>query len=644
MKTLHEKLKDLHSQQSVSSYEVPRERIFRHHLTPGQKIRYWLLDYIAFVMAGILLVALLSPAVAMPLSLLFILVYMLGFILKSHCQWEVCMPIYHLKSRKNSQITQFLDRRPKEEGILYLGNDRDRFNKALWFSANQLKTHMVAFGMTGSGKTQFLLGLMYQLALLDSGFIFVDGKASISTWFSVYSIAKQLGLEDNLLVINFLTGNKATTHQSNKISNTLNPFAYGSSDNLMEMLSSFMGEEKSENSMWRGRAEALGRCLLRALCELRDQGKLELSVDVIRSYFPLPKLEALAKNEILSTTTRESINYYLNDLPGWKIAKVSDDEKVASEAELTASQQHGFLTMQFTHVLELLSGTYAHIMKTDLAEIDFTDVIVNRRILYIMLPSLEKSPESLKHLGRMIITSIRNALANLLSINKLTGTKELLVDTKAFNTEIPFGLFFDEYGSYCVEGFADVAAQARELNVMACFSGQDYASFKKSSDHEAERVLSNTGIKIFLKTECDTTKNIAINRGSKAYAYLANHIEQAKERTFAGYRDTGQGTVQEIDRICFDDLFSQAPGDCHILYGDKLWRVKGFYGDFQLEEKSQVNQFIKLRKPLIKKGCTPLRAKSWKNTVRQKVHPDQMSLELVQYIKSKQEALHHAKM
>lgn len=310
---------------------------------------------------------------------------------------------------------------------------------------------------------------------------------------------------------------------------------------------------------------------------------------------PLEKLSAFLDNPALSEKTKESIQFYLNDLPGWSVYDNATEPAQAQKAELEVNKQHNFLTMQFTHVLELLSGAYGHITHTDLSEVDFMDVIVNRRILYVMLPDLEKSPESLKNLGRLVVSSIRIALSRLLGIESLSGTKEELIDNKAFNASVPYGMFFDEYGTYCVDGFAGIAAQARDLNVMLVFAGQDYVSFKQGSESEAQRIISNTGISIFLKTECLETKQIAIDRAGSAFAYLSEDIKRKPESELEGYRDTGSGKLKEINRVLFDDLFSQKPGQCHITYGDYLWRAKGFYGDFQYVENYRLNSFIKLK-------------------------------------------------
>lgn len=595
MQDSKEKKYSVTSQKSVAKHEVSRTRAFRQRLKPGEFFDYLLIDYVAYFMGGIVIVGILSPALIIPLSILFLAAFFVSLSVGKYTDWALHPPIY-LKT-KTDAFKKDEHKKNKPAGLLYFGNDADRNNKALWFNREELVTHIALFGTTGSGKTELLLGLMHQLILLDSGSIFVDGKASIQTFAKLYSMAKRAGLEENILVINFFTGyeTKGSKDRKEKISNTFNPFAYGSSDTLMEILSGLMGEAIGEHIMWRERAEALGRCVLRALCELRDQENLELSIDKIRDNLSIEKLCAFLKNASLSKEAKNSIQYYLNNLPGWSVYINASEPAQKQKAELEMNKQHNFLTMQFTHVLELLAGTYGHITQTDLSEVDFMDVIVNRRILYIMLPALEKSPESLKSLGRMVVTSIRNTLSRLLGIGSLTGSKEKLLENKSFNADMPYSIIFDEYGSYCVEGFADIAAQARELNIILVFAGQDYASFKQGSEIEAKRIISNTGIKIFMKTECLDTKQLAIDRAGSTYAYISEDIKREPESNLENYRDTGGGKLKEINRILFDDLFAQKPGQCHITYGDYLWRVRSFYGDFEMVENYRINTFIKLK-------------------------------------------------
>jgi hypothetical protein len=621
--------------QSINRFENSRSRLFREHRTAQERRAQFLKNYAWIILLCLLLIALLMPALTVVLAVLFLIVCLLSLPLKKEANWLLREPI-HEKNEK--EMCQLKSSERENAGILYLGNAVDYENKALWFSQADLVTHGLILGTTGSGKTQLLLGMMHQFAAIGSGFIFCDGKGDVKTWFYLYSIAKQLGLEDNIMVINFLTAGQTKIGKSAKFSNTLNPFSCGSSDALMEIISGFMGGSGNDSSMWRGRAEALGRCLLRALCELRDNGEIDLSIDVIRSQLPLNKLEKLAHHPGLSDFAKEGIEYYLGELPAWNAYKeaseqdTNEGENAKNDAKKTAYEQHGYLTMQFTKTLEMLSGTYAHITRTDLAEVDFKDIITNRRILYIMLPSLEKSPESLKDLGRMIVTSIRNALAGLLGGDQLTGDKQFLLDAKPTHADSPFGIFLDEYGSYAVDGFGDIGAQARSLNISVWFAGQEFDSFKKGSDIEASRILSNTGIKIFMKTESDTTTQIANERAGETYVYAANHVKLND----SGFSDktvvTGSYSAQKVKRITKEDLVSQKPGECHVFFGESLWRVKAFYGDFTLPQRTHVNHFIKIKSKQDSEEWSPMAADLWVKEAKGATHPDNMSASLIRYL------------
>lgn len=612
---------------TVKDYEVNRRQLFRKHQNGFQRFASVVHHYGWTILLALLLFSVLLPALAVIFAAVSLCIYLMVVRQKNSSKWLLREPGY-------------ISDKPidDETGLLYLGNAKDEENKALWFSRGDLARHGLILGATGSGKTELMFTMMHQFAALGSGFIFCDGKAGVATWFSVYTMAKELGLEDNLTVINFLTPNKGDGESGTKISNTFNPFAFGSSDTLMEILSGLMGSTGNDSGMWRGRAEALGRCILRALCELRDQNELDLSVDTIRQFISLNKLEGLSKDNRLSSFTKSGITYYLSELPGYNAYKEalqedSDAAKAAAnDAKKTAYEQHSYLTMQFTKTLELLSGTYSHITKTDLSEVDFRDIIKNRRILYIMLPSLEKSPESLKDLGRMVVTSVRSALASLQGGDRLTGSKEVLLDAKPTQADIPYALFFDEYGSYAVEGFGDICAQARSINISAWFSGQEFDSFEKGSKIEASRILSNTGIKIFMKTEGKSTLDVANARAGQAYVYAANQVETRDESLSESTYESGTYSIQQVQRITMKELADQKPGQCHVLYGKYLWRVNSFYADFKLRNKSKLNQFIKIKKDRAEHVCSSLSADEWDGATSSAVHPDSMSKSLMSFI------------
>src|SRR3989338_2727990 len=179
-------------------------------------------------------------------------------------------------------------------GIYYFGNEIKTTNE-LWFSNVDMRTHVLIFGSTGSGKTQALLGITYNALLQASGFIYVDGKGDNSLYASIFSMVRSMGREDDLLLINFMTGARDIIGpQEGRLSNTLNPFGSGSSSMLSNLVVSLMGTAQAgsgDADMWKGRAIGFVESLMKVLVAMRDAGHILLDANTVRNYFHLPKLE-----------------------------------------------------------------------------------------------------------------------------------------------------------------------------------------------------------------------------------------------------------------------------------------------------------------------------------------------------------------
>lgn len=183
-------------------------------------------------------------------------------------------------------------------GIAFFGNDR-KTGEELWFANDDMRTHALIFGSTGSGKTEALVSLAYNALVQGSGFIYVDGKGDNSLYAKVFSMVRSMGREDDLLLINFMTGARDIVGpQEKRLSNTLNPFCQGSSSMLTQLVVSLMGGsgQSSDGDMWKGRAIAFVEALMRLLVYMRDDGAILLDANSIRNYFDLGRL-----NRLLST-------------------------------------------------------------------------------------------------------------------------------------------------------------------------------------------------------------------------------------------------------------------------------------------------------------------------------------------------------
>ncbi|WP_133128941.1 TraM recognition domain-containing protein [Legionella nagasakiensis] len=490
-------------------------------------------------------------------------------------------------------------------GIAFFGNDR-KTGEELWFANDDMRTHALIFGSTGSGKTEALVSIAFNALVQGSGFIYVDGKGDNSLYAKVFSMVRSMGREDDLLLVNFMTGARDIIGpQEKRLSNTLNPFCQGSSSMLTQLVVSLMGgsSQSSDGDMWKGRAIAFVEALMRLLVYMRDEGAILLDADTIRNYFDLQRLETIVIDKIFPRDDQESINIesipklvtdplrnYLGTLPGYN--KEKKGKQVSQVFE-----QHGFITMQLVRAFSSLADTYGHIVRTNLAEVDFKDVVLNRRILVVLLPALEKSPDELSNLGKIIVSSLKAMMAAGLG-EEVEGDYRDVIERKPTNSPTPYICVLDEYGYYAVQGFAVVPAQARSLGFSAIFAGQDLPAFQKASKEEAASIGANTNIKICMKLEDPTeTWDFFTKTAGEAYVTKVDSF-QTKETSIANsYMDTKSSSFEKRSRIDLLDLKEQTEGEAHIFFRSKIVRARMFYANPKPVKKLKLNQFLKVEAP-----------------------------------------------
>ena len=495
---------------------------------------------------------------------------------------------------------------PRESnGIQFFGNEHNT-NKELWFTNDDMRTHVLIFGSTGSGKTEALISIAYNSLTQGSGFIYIDGKGDNALYSKVFSMVRYMGRDDDLLLVNFMTGARDIVGaQKTRLSNTMNPFNRGSSSMLSELIVSLMGDSSSggDGDMWKGRAISFVQALMRILTVMRDEGHLLLDAHTIRNYFILEKLEQIVIDKSfplddaspvplheLPDVVLQPLKMYLDNLPGYVAAKKGNQ---AGEVR----EQHGFITMQLTRVFSSLADNYAHIIRASLAEIDFKDVVLNRRILVVLLPALEKSPDELANLGKIIVASIKAMMASGLG-DEVEGSYKDVIEKKPTNAPTPYVCIMDEYGYYAVKGFAVVPAQARSLGFSAIFAGQDLPAFQKVSKEEAASIGANTNIKICMKLEDPQETWEFFNKvAGEAYVTNVREFSVNQNSLTHSYMDTKQASVDRKGRIDLLDLKDQREGDFHIFYRSKIIRGRAFYANPKPVSKMQVNQFLPVKKP-----------------------------------------------
>lgn len=544
------------------------------------------------------------------LSGFFDVLFLLAVVIFSYCYFQKARLPFRMPMRSGQNdygdLVPGSNTKPrKARGIYFFGNEKND-NQEMWFTNEDMRTHVLIFGSTGSGKTEALVSLAYNALLQSSGFIYVDGKGDNSLYAKLFSMARSMGREDDVLLVNFMTGARDIIGpQERRLSNTLNPFANGSSSMLTQLIVSLMAESAAspDGDMWKGRAIGFVEALMRVLVTMRDAGHILLDANTIRQYFLLPKLEAMVSDKIFlrdaqeavslenfPRTVLEPIENYVFNLPGYNKEKKGNQVSQVLE-------QHGYITMQLTRVFTSLADTYGHIMRTNLAEVDLKDVVLNRRILCVLLPALEKSPDELSNLGKVIIASLKAMMAAGLG-DSVEGEIASIIEAKPTNAKTPYLCILDEYGYYSVKGFAVVPAQARSLGFSVVFAGQDLPSFQKASKEEAASIGANTNIKICMKLEDPTeTWDFFMKSAGESYVTHVDSFQVDMGSVFGMYQDGRGARAEKRSRIDLLDLKEQAPGEAHFFFRSKVVRGKFFFANPKLTSEIRLNHFLKVSAP-----------------------------------------------
>lgn len=518
-------------------------------------------------------------------------------------------------------------RKGKAGGILYLGNmfpDREE----VWFDDSDARTHMLYLGTTGSGKTEGLKSMATNAMCWASGFVYIDGKADTDLWSSLSSLVRRFGRDDDLLVLNYMTGNSNRKAPSN----SMNPFSTGSASYLTQMMVSLMPEAEGDNAMWKERAVSLLGALMPALTWKRDNQDIGMSVGTIRQALTLAACVKLSRDESLPEIIRRGLKGYLETLPGYVDAAFDDDGKdkpMGPDQPMidttTAKTQHGYLSMQFTRSLQSLADDYGYIFDSQAADVDMLDVVLNRRILVVLIPALEKSGDETANLGKIVAATLKGMMGSTLG-STVEGESSTVIENKPTQSATPFMTIFDEVGYYASAGMGVMAAQARSLGFSLLFSAQDLPAMEKRVKEEARSIAANCNIKIFGKLEDPTqTKEFFEKTVGTAFVTEVSGFQTQAGSLSRSYHDNFQAGVQDRKRANYDAIRAQKEGEATIAFGDRVVDVRIFYSNPGFAKAMRVTRYMplpppdetllkhnesitKLRDLMVKKGWTAARA------------------------------------
>lgn len=531
------------------------------------------------------------------------------------------------------------ENKKKGDGIWYVGNmefDRDKNRRLplesaadkfreVWFADDDMRKHMLILGSTGSGKSELLKGIFYCALCWGSGFFIADGKADNNLPLDVYALTRFFGRDDDLLVLNFLLAGKTPQQvrtARKRRTNKTNPFSTADSDTIIQMGTNLLPKVDGDAKNWQEKALLLWRGLVPALCWLRDNEGMEISVTTFQEYLALSKVEELyAKGYALSQSTAGvwsegfvGLKAYLEvGLPGFKIDRClkkhnmiprgpAGNKPEPTDQDATVYDQHGYRATQLNPALSLLDKTYGHIFADKYSEVDMIDVTLNNRILVMLIPSLERSAQEAESLGKLTVACLRVMMGRNLGAD-IEGTRERILESKATEARYPYIVALDELGYYFADGIAVMFAMARSLGFSMIAAAQDVEKLTEGTRAaEAGAMLANQVCKIFMRIDDANKTNEMIQK------YLGKVNVAIKEtyeyRGMMGFKRMAEVKVAELPVATLTNLQSLPPGRAILNSMGKTFKVSTFYiGDFLQKyprETFHINRFLQVRATTLK--------------------------------------------
>ncbi|WP_387691521.1 F-type conjugative transfer protein TrbC [Photorhabdus sp. RM71S] len=495
----------------------------------------------------------------------------------------------------------------KSAGIMCLGHARQRFlGRELWLTRDDCLRHMQLLATTGSGKTEALLSLQLNSLCWGRGMTFSDGKAETTLAYSIWSLMRRYGQEDNYYVLNFLNGGRDRfdallgNDRTRPQSNSINLFGEANATFIIQLMESLLPQVGTGEAGWQDKAKPMLYGLVYALYYKCKKDNIRISQSLIQKHLPLKKMAELYIEGKQNGWHDEAVNAlesYLNTLAGFRMDLVSNP----SEWDQGVYDQHGFLIQQFSRMLTMFNDVYGHIFSTDAGDIDINDVLHNDRTLVVLIPALELSKSESANLGKLYISAKRMIIARDLGY-QLEGKRADVLTAKKFRNPFPYPDVHDELGSYFAPGMDDLAAQMRSLGMMLVISAQDIQRFIAQFKGEYQTVNANMLIKWFmaLQDEKDTFELAKATAGKDYYAELGE-VKRTPGTVSSSYEDANTTYIREKNRISLDELKDLNSGEGFISFKSALVPSNAIYIPDDEKQSSKlalkINRFIDVGTP-----------------------------------------------
>lgn len=290
--------------------------------------------------------------------------------------------IVHLIEKKEFKLST-IENKPHIPSVLGKTKNVKRFQNEEKWLLNSYPCTII--GSTGSGRTECWQSQAQQWVANDEGFIGIDGMGWSGAFHKIFTIAERVGREKHVKILNIPTKSDLGFNSEN-ISNSfdvINPLIGN-----VELFKNLFGNE-------------IG-VVIHEIASQCKENNMVLDSENIKSILMIKNLINWKNSNIFGKESSEKISYYfqnhLNLNTDWN--NLNEDEKddiLFKHLELCKKSKNSIEVMKEYEDLGIFNKN---------PEINLREIFLNREILFVYFPSLEKSWEKMIVIANSIYAQI----------------------------------------------------------------------------------------------------------------------------------------------------------------------------------------------------------------------------------------------
>ncbi|MBI3552714.1 MAG: type IV secretory system conjugative DNA transfer family protein [Elusimicrobia bacterium] len=376
----------------------------------------------------------------------------------------------------------------------FLGASMSARNRAVILPEAWRTSHAYCVGASRSGKT---VSVMLPLALRDiergHPVIFFDGKGDLEHLHALAAQAQKCGRGDDFMLFSLNDPARSRTY---------NPLAFGNATQKKDkLIGAFTWTEEHYKKVSED-------TLLTVINALEGTGQRYNLEDL---YLCLTEPKAVHRVYELCENpgAKEHLEHFFN-----KFADTTRD-----------------ITGLIKDLGLIVKNDFWPLMDTFCPEIDFLDVIQNRKILYLVF-NTQAYQDTAERLARLFLQDLRAASDYIQ--NKMKRTDRTFTP-----------IFVDEFNCFAFDAFGDFMSKCGGAGFALTLAHQSLGQLNKRGDYFKDEILDNANIKIIMRQDSpDAIDEFTRMIGTHT---RTEYTDQTEDVLLAGRMATGVGTAKSVE-------------------------------------------------------------------------------------------------